>query len=52
MPVATLTRVAAATVDFVGTYAPSPFGFGKFRKGVRPADHALAKVKEAPDPRD
>jgi type 1 glutamine amidotransferase len=30
-----------AAVDFVGPYDPSPIGMGKFRKGVRPADHRL-----------
>ena len=30
-----------AKVDVVGKYAPTPFGFGKFTKGVKPADHAL-----------
>ncbi|MCZ6598905.1 MAG: ThuA domain-containing protein [Planctomycetota bacterium] len=28
-------------VDYVGDYAPTMFGFGGFRPGVRPADHAL-----------
>lgn len=28
----------AASVDLVGEYHPSGFGFGAFRKGVRPAD--------------
>jgi ABC-type amino acid transport substrate-binding protein len=38
-----------AAVDLVGDYAPSPFGFGGFRRGVRPADHAPAgRVKGAP----
>lgn len=30
-----------ARVDYVGDYDPSPFGFGKFRRGVRPMDWAL-----------
>ena len=30
-----------AGVDIVGTYRPTDFGFGKFTKGVRPADHAM-----------
>jgi type 1 glutamine amidotransferase len=30
-----------AVVDIVGTYEPTPFGFGKAQKGVAPADHAL-----------
>lgn len=29
-----------ANVDLVGTYTPSNFGFGGFRKGVRPSDLA------------
>jgi hypothetical protein len=29
---------AKANVDLVGTYTPLPFGFGKFKKGVRPED--------------
>lgn len=29
---------ASADVGLVGGYKPSPFGFGGFRKGVRPAD--------------
>ena len=27
-----------ADVSLVGPYHPSPFGFGKYRKGIRPAD--------------
>ncbi len=30
-----------AKVDVVGTFEPTRFGFGTFKKGVRPADHAL-----------
>lgn len=30
-----------AAVDFVGTYAASPFRFDGFKKGVKPADHRL-----------
>jgi hypothetical protein len=30
-----------ADVDLVGDYQPTPFGFGKFRAGLRPSDHAL-----------
>ena len=30
-----------SNVDLVGSYHPTPFGFGKFKHGVRPADHAL-----------
>lgn len=29
---------ASANVDLVGEYQPSAFGFGGFRKGIRPAD--------------
>lgn len=29
-----------SVVDVVGTYAPSKFGFGTHKKGVRPAEHA------------
>jgi len=29
-----------ADVDLVGEYKPTPFGFGKFQKGLKPADHA------------
>ena len=35
-------RIAAkANVDLVGQYHAPPFGGGKFRKGVTPADHAM-----------
>jgi hypothetical protein len=30
-----------ADVDFVGEYKPTAYGFGSYRKGVRPADLAL-----------
>lgn len=30
-----------SSVDYVGDYHPTPFGFGKFKKGVKPADHEL-----------
>jgi type 1 glutamine amidotransferase len=30
-----------SAVDLVGQYEPSFFGFNKFRKGVKPADHRL-----------
>ena len=29
----------SAKVDLVGEYRPSPFGFGKFRRGVKPSDY-------------
>ena len=30
-----------AKVDLVGDYQPTNFGFGSFRKGVKPAEHEL-----------
>lgn len=30
-----------AAVDVVGEYEPTPFGFGKHTRGVKPADHAM-----------
>jgi hypothetical protein len=30
-----------SNVDYVGEYNPTTFGFGKFKKGVKPSDHAL-----------
>ncbi|MHC5114684.1 MAG: ThuA domain-containing protein [Planctomycetota bacterium] len=30
-----------ADVRLVGSYEPTPFGFGGFRRGVRPRDHAM-----------
>ncbi len=33
---------ARAKVDPVGAYTPTPFGFKRFQKGVKPKDHALA----------
>jgi hypothetical protein len=32
---------ARANVDIVGEYKPSFFGFGAFKKGVRPSDHEM-----------
>ena len=32
---------ARANVDLVGTYQPSNIGYGKIRKGLKPADHKL-----------
>jgi type 1 glutamine amidotransferase len=32
---------ARTKVDCVGEYRPTPFGFKKFKKGVKPEDHAL-----------
>ena len=34
---------ARAKVDFVTPYEPTFFGFGTFKKGVKPADYALPK---------
>lgn len=34
---------ARANVEFVGDYKPSPFGFGGFKKGVKPADLAMGR---------
>ena len=30
-----------ANVDLVGPYKPLPFGFRKYKKAVKPADHAM-----------
>ena len=30
-----------ANVTLVGTYQPTRFGFGVFRRGVKPAEHAM-----------
>jgi hypothetical protein len=32
---------ARSKVDIVGGYAPTPFGFGAYKKGLKPEDHAL-----------
>jgi hypothetical protein len=32
---------ARSNVDYVGEYKPSPFGFGKSRKDIKPSDHEL-----------
>ena len=32
---------ARAKVDFVGQYKPTPIGFGKHQKGVKPSDHKI-----------
>jgi len=32
-----------AKVDCVGEYVPTPFGFKRFKKGVRPIDHAMGR---------
>ena len=36
---------AKANVDVVGEYQPLPFGFRKYKKGVKPSDHALKPGK-------
>jgi len=33
--------VSKSNVDIVGDYNPTPFGFGKHQKGLKPGDHAL-----------
>jgi len=35
------TIPARSTVDIVGEYAPTPFGFGTHKRGLKPEDHAL-----------
>ena len=35
-------ELAKAGVEPVGKFEPLPFGFGRYKKGVKPADHALA----------
>ena len=30
-----------ANVETVGPYKPTPFGFSKYKKGIRPSDHAF-----------
>jgi hypothetical protein len=30
-----------ANVETVGQYKPTPFGFSKYTKGIRPSDHAF-----------
>jgi hypothetical protein len=32
---------ARSKVDLVGKYEPRPFKFGGYKKGVKPADHAM-----------
>jgi hypothetical protein len=34
---------AAANVELVGEYRPTPYGFGSFVRGRRPSDHALTE---------
>ena len=42
---------AESRVDIVGEYAPSAFGFGRFRGGVRPSDLRLDRNARIPPPR-
>jgi hypothetical protein len=32
---------AAANVEIIGEYKPTFFGFGTFKKGVRPSEHKM-----------
>ena len=32
---------ARSNAELVGEFKPLPFGFGRYKKGVRPSDHAL-----------
>jgi len=34
---------ARAQVEFVGEFNPLPFGFKKFKRGVKPSDHAMTR---------
>lgn len=34
---------AKANVDLVGAYEPQPIGFGGHKRGLKPADHAIAR---------
>jgi len=34
---------AQANVDYVGEYQPTGFGFGKYKKGVKPGDLELKR---------
>ena len=43
---------AESRVDIVGSYEPTMFGFGAFRTGLRPRDHALSGGTEEPVPHD
>lgn len=36
---------ANSNVALVGEYKPTPFGFGTFTKGIRPADHKLTSAR-------
>jgi hypothetical protein len=43
---------AKADVAYVGEYAPSMYGFKGYRKGMKPADHALPRAETSPPPPD
>lgn len=32
---------SGTSVELVGSFEPTPFGFGNFKKGAKPADHAM-----------
>ena len=32
---------ARTKVDIVGDFSPLPFGFGKFKRGIKPSDHVM-----------
>ena len=36
-----------ANVDYMDPYKPLFYGFNSFRRGIKPADHALGKVLPA-----
>jgi hypothetical protein len=36
-----------ANVDYIDPYKPLFYGFNSFRRGIKPADHALGKVLPA-----
>jgi len=40
---------AKANVEYVDPYKPLFYGFNSFRRGIKPADHALGKVLPAGD---
>jgi hypothetical protein len=39
-----------SSMEIVGEYKPTPFGFGKSTKGVRPQDHAYPKKAGVTEP--
>ncbi len=36
---------AKTNVDVVGEFNPSPFGFKKYRRGVKPSDHVMKPLE-------